>query len=595
MRNFPPQYNLQENDALYFPHIPKTAGMTFRTILEDQFPCEDTCPATLKAQFQHITSEELKRYRLYRGHLSYIDIPGIVSAEKRVVNVTVLREPVARVISHYEYIRRMPGDPHYEAVKEMSLEEFAYKLPVGKVGKNVQVYYVAKLLKYNLHRVPPEETLAIAKESLDQFAFVGLLERFQDSLFLLSYIFGWKPILNSRKENAASSPTKKLSETIPESTLEAIRENTLLDKELYSYAEEIFTQRFDAMVQDLVEKYGRLVETPEPLSPDTKPNSEILRQLLELHAQERYRQLHLPPSTAAIYDFCQPLRGIGWQRRECPDNPEDPAYRWIGPGTEASLDLPVNAGDETEFHLELRAICTWLIPSDLLESLTVEVNGHPIALYTLYRDPGVKLMQGKVSAEVIAAAEPFATVKLWANRSVPINSLNPLSNDTRSVAIACNYIHIFPATQEPQKSASLLLFQDPIWQEAGDFVEKRLEPGEKVAAPLAFKARLAREVQDSADFLQDHQAFDWVIIHKSMTDRVMPMLFRLVWNGFGPVFANDVFLIFSKQPGAKRLSYLAPHVRSLYLGRIKTYTRFYFERLLKPWVKRKLDSIGQNS
>lgn len=57
MRHFPAQYDLQPDDTLYFCHIPKTAGMTFRTILEDYFACKEICPATLSNQIADYTPE----------------------------------------------------------------------------------------------------------------------------------------------------------------------------------------------------------------------------------------------------------------------------------------------------------------------------------------------------------------------------------------------------------------------------------------------------------------------------------------------------------------------------------------------------------
>ena len=289
MRNFPTQYNLQPEDALYFCHIPKTAGMTFRTIVEDYFACEDICPATLNAHIANIPQLQLETYRLFRGHLVFVDLPGMLP-QRNFVNVTMLRDPIARVISHYEYIRRTPGDPHYEAVSNMTLEEFCQRLTVGKVGKNIQTFYIAKTLRFNLERLSPQEVLEVAKESLDRYAFVGILERFQDSLFLLSYIFGWKPILNQRKENA--SATKTTYDGLPQSTIDHIREHSLLDIELYEYAQEIFNQRFDAMCVDLQANSDR------PFA-----DSEQLRSLLEKHYEQRYLDLNLPPSDCVKYRF----------------------------------------------------------------------------------------------------------------------------------------------------------------------------------------------------------------------------------------------------------------------------------------------------
>ncbi|NJR66595.1 MAG: sulfotransferase family 2 domain-containing protein [Leptolyngbyaceae cyanobacterium CRU_2_3] len=159
MRNFPPQYHLQQQDVLNFSHIPKTAGMTFRTIVEDQFNDEETCPATLDWQIKSISPEEFRKYRLVRGHLVQVNLLELLPPGKRMINVTVLREPIARLISHYEYIRRMPEDPFYPAVKDMTLEEFAEKLPVGRLKKNVQTYYLAKLIAFDLTKFSPNEIL----------------------------------------------------------------------------------------------------------------------------------------------------------------------------------------------------------------------------------------------------------------------------------------------------------------------------------------------------------------------------------------------------------------------------------------------------
>lgn len=591
MRNFPSQYNLTDNDALYFPHIPKTAGMTFRTILEDSFACSDICPATLNAQFADVTDEDLKKYRLYRGHLSYIDIPTLVT-QKNLICVTVLREAVSRVISHYEYIRRTPGDPHYAAVQEMTLDEFAEKLPVGKLGKNVQTYYVAKLAKYRINRVPPEEALEIAKNSLDNLAFVGLLERFQDSLFLLSYIFGWKPILNTRRENVSGADKNKLFETIPDSTLERIRANTQLDDELYDYARVIFEQRFDAMQRDLLQRYGAKFslqpeETAYPLS------TERLHQLLEIHAEQRYLEAHPNIGSTSLYDFCEPLRGTGWHRRECPE--ADPAYRWMGPQTEATLDLPLVAEAETDFFIELRVICTWAIASEIVDSLVLEVNGQVIPLKVLYRDPGVKLLQGVIPYALAATSHPFVHLKLSVDKVTSFKLLNPLNSDPRVVGVAINYIQVFPVAAERQQSASLQLFDDSSWQRSVEFVYQHAQPGATVAAPLAFKSVLKQTVVSCDEFLAGSANCGWVIVHKAMTDNLNALLFRLVWQGFKPVFANEVFIIFANTKDLPQLSYAAPDVRSLYLGQIKSHLSFYLENLFKPWLKKRLATSAEES
>ncbi|MBD1851582.1 sulfotransferase family 2 domain-containing protein [Leptolyngbya sp. FACHB-711] len=576
MRNFPAQYTLNDEDVLYFSHIPKTAGMTFRTIVEDQFDDREICPATLNAQVAKIPKDQLKDYRLFRGHLGFINIPELLPG-KEVVNVTILREPIARVISHYEYIRRMPGDPHYRAVKDMTLAEFAQKLTAGKVGKNIQTYHVAKAMRFKLDDLTPEETLALAKESLDNFAFVGLVERFQDSLFLLSYILGWKPILNSRKENAAKK--KKSFDEIPAETLEIIRENSLLDLELYHYAQEIFETRFNEMVQQLISQFGTAADQAETISSDR------LKELLELHYEQRYRDLDRTPSSTLLYDFGQALRGMGWQRRECPPS-GPPAYRWTGPGTVSTLDLPQIAPPNGNCLLEFRVIATQATAPDILDSLSVLVNQNPVRLNTLHSDRGVKLLQAVVAPEMLKSERPFTEVKFEVDRVTSLNAVNPLDPDTRQVGVALNYVQLFPQETERQHSAAAQLFEDEAWKNTIDFLSQHLQPQEVVIAPLAFRVMVNNSVLDYDAFLEGKQA-QWLVLHKGMAAQISTILMKLLGRGLSPVFANEVFVLYSNRQGIATANYASKHVRPVYIDRVKKNVEHKLKTLYRQYAGKK--------
>ncbi|NJR40177.1 MAG: sulfotransferase family protein [Leptolyngbyaceae cyanobacterium CSU_1_4] len=466
MRAFPPQYQLQEADVLYFSHIPKTAGMTFRTIVEDHFHCHEICPATLDEHIASIPPEQLKQYRLFRGHLGFIDLPKLVPG-KRLINVNILREPVARVISHYDYIRRTPTDPRYDSIKDISLEEFAEKLTLGKFGKNMQTYRVAKVAQFNLNDLSPEETLELAKQSLDQFAFAGILEKFQDSLFLLSYIFGWKPILNTRKENASKKP--KTEAELSAQTLAVIREQTQLDQVLYQYAQEIFDDRFAQMKIALTERYGSESE-----------NSLVA--LLEKHAEHRYTELQIPPAHTLTYQFCQPLRGTGWQRREFPD--ANTVFRWTG-DTVATIDLPLAIDQD----LQIEFCIINVLEADVLQSLTLEVGGmagssrylQGVALSVLYSFDTTIILQGTLPRS--ALTKPFTHLTFKINRTLSPRDLNPNEPDTRSVGLAFTSITAFPVNSDNSGGTAAFLFSSPSWSETVSFIEQHLQPGQQILAP----------------------------------------------------------------------------------------------------------------
>jgi hypothetical protein len=562
MRAFPRQYNLKEEEVLYYSHIPKTAGMTFRTIVEDQFPCHEICPATLNEQILNVPMEDMPRFRLFRGHLGYTNIHTLVPG-KRIINVNVLREPVARVISHYDYIRRTPTDPRYDSIKDISLEDFAEKLTLGKLGKNMQTYHVAKVARFHLADLTPEETLEVAKESLDQFAFVGILEKFQDSLFLLSYIFGWKPILNSRKENA--SKKSKTGSDLPEGTLELIREQTQLDQVLYQYALEIYEQRFTEMMADLTAKYG-LVENP---------SLEQVTAALEQHSEQRYLELQIPPAHSLTYHFCKPLRGRGWQRREFPK--PDLVYRWTGADTVSTLDLPL--AKDQDLQIEFCVIKS--LAADVLQSLTLEVGGQMIPLSVRYHYDATTILQGTLPKEVLQSASdresPFTCLTFRVNRTLRPQEVYPDRLDNRLVGLAFTTIQTFPVNEVAQAGIASFLFNSTVWQDTVAFVEKYLQPGQTILAPTIFRDRFPDHISEyhstlpgeirnySPDVIQSD--FDWAILHKGMKQEMGSIFLRLL--GYSPVYANEVFVVFYRKGKLPALSLTSEHVKPLFMGWVK--------------------------
>jgi len=589
--------------------------MTFRTILEDYFQCDDICPATLTAHIADYSKTDLQRYRLFRGHLGYVNIPELLDS-KALVNVTVLREPVSRVISHYEYIRRTPGDPHYEMVRNMSLEEYSLNKGAGKLGRNVQTYHVARLLQYDLSSLSRRKIVNLAKRSIDQFAFAGILERFQDSLFLLAYIFGWKPIINSRKENVAKS--KKTLDQLPASILELLQSHSWIDQELYTYAKAIFEERFNQMVQDLLDKYGSHDQQSAYAASGQKPNQDTLQQFLEKHAEQRFKAEHQLLSTAVEYSFCEPLRGLGWQRRECAT--DDLAHRWMGPVTTATLDLPiaipaaipVTAPPETggstaiaalsptqtaaitnsqdDYLVEFQVPHTWAVAPDILESLTLQVNGHPLPLTMLHSTDVVRMYQGRVPQAWLGGDRLFTELTFQVNRTAVCKNANPLSKDTRLVGVALNYVQVFPSALESQKSLLRQLFNGQSEVTAA-FVSEHLKPQERVVAPLMFKVRLSAAIDTYDTFIKSSEPMQWVILHKGIKRQIEALLWKLARQGFKPVFADDVFVVFAKnRHDLAGVSYLSPHVRHLYLGRYSVQVRSFFasiyeERLRPLYIK----------
>lgn len=94
-----------------FDHLPKCAGTTLTRYLSARYPREltfetkGTAPAESVAEFLARPEADRLRFRLVTGHLA----DGLLDAVRPdVVPVTLLRDPVDRILSHYFYARREP-------------------------------------------------------------------------------------------------------------------------------------------------------------------------------------------------------------------------------------------------------------------------------------------------------------------------------------------------------------------------------------------------------------------------------------------------------------------------------------------------------
>jgi len=240
--------------VLVFVHIPKTGGLTLAEIIRRQYPSDSTTWMSFQkpdqvSAFLKKSPEEKADIKCVMGHFPFgfhSHLPGPS------VYVTLLREPVARLISECRYIQRRPGEgpwwPPKEALK--SLDAYLdYRIATRAV--NVQT----RLISGHFPKVgapPPFDPLPAnaldeAKRNLkEHFAVVGVTDRFDEALLLMKKRIGWAKSISYARRNAAPEPftTDGLS---PE-FVARIRMHTQLDAELVAYASTLLT--------DAVEREG---------------------------------------------------------------------------------------------------------------------------------------------------------------------------------------------------------------------------------------------------------------------------------------------------------------------------------------------------
>jgi hypothetical protein len=176
-------------------HVPKTAGSSFRRILERVYHEEGELLSLYDTEVVAAIGEDRlplidAGVRAIHGH--FPATRALRDAYPRARIVAWVREPVERAISYFHYWKRLPrhGNPLHDFFldQDLSLVEFASHPAM------VNEY------SYYLGRIP-----------LEDFFFVGLMERFDTDVALLAHRMGW-PRPDVPRENVAGKKAPNIGD-----------------------------------------------------------------------------------------------------------------------------------------------------------------------------------------------------------------------------------------------------------------------------------------------------------------------------------------------------------------------------------------------
>lgn len=440
-------YKLEKNDILYFLHIRKTGGTTLMTLLDDHFDVNSILTEHDWHSLLPKMPKDFLKIRLVRGHFGY-GLHRILP--QKPIYITMLRDPTDRTVSDYEQSKRtanfeeiiLPNTEIDEVIHSKNRIRFTnnqiHSLTLDReisdltslLTKQHGLFY---LTVFALEMRSPndpndEELLQLAKKKILEFAFVGLSEKFEESLDLLCYTFGWRPIRNIINQNVADKKVQK--KDLSKETIEGIQDCVKLDTQLYNYATQLFEERYSVMIKDLKERYQNSSVT-------NLSEKDTVHQLLEKHYENCYDNNLKPKVESLDYDFSHSMDGSGWYAREF--LPDGNIIRWTGPETTATIDFPLLSISDYKIQIEAK-MC---LSSEILESLQLEVDNMVIDLKISKVGP-MTIFEGIVPRNSIQGDKKFTRFIFRINRTIRPSSLDKNSSDKRLLGIAFSRIKLIP-------------------------------------------------------------------------------------------------------------------------------------------------------
>jgi hypothetical protein len=264
--------------TLVFQHIPKTAGTTLSHVVARQFasheifhvrdPNQPKAPRYSVAcgsveQFIALPESQRARFRCVLGHMHF-GIHRYVPGPAKYL--TILRDPVQRVLSQHDQYTRMVNSRELEA-RPLTLEQFISGKPA--VADNHQTRFLCgcrALNGWEYEEHSEQENLDRAKQHLREHCIVvGTVQRFDETMVVLGERMGWQDVRYVRYNIG----TRRAWQAHPDpATLRAIFDANALDRELHAFANALLDEAIAQIGTAFAERlaiYRASTDLPRPL------------------------------------------------------------------------------------------------------------------------------------------------------------------------------------------------------------------------------------------------------------------------------------------------------------------------------------------
>lgn len=220
------------SSPVLFVHIPKTAGTSFRISLASElgassiqwdYGTHSSYTSDLVQQYVY-HNKTIDDFLLHMRESNIKAIAGHFHAQKYVPPISLdnvisfVREPIARTLSNYRHYKR----------------EFSYE---GTLAEFLQTPGACNVMSRYFNGLP-----------WPMFGFIGISERYDESLALLNDKFGWS--LTEKKLNTAPAKQVKITQPSPQE-MELLKEANAEDLSLYDNCSTLINWRNELNAKSL--------------------------------------------------------------------------------------------------------------------------------------------------------------------------------------------------------------------------------------------------------------------------------------------------------------------------------------------------------
>lgn len=231
LRWFPTGFEPAEDDLIVFIHPQRTGGISLRNLLGRVYGEEAVYSTTRNPDYRHwpvISEDELAGYRVMAGHTTYIERPF----RRRVLPVSLIRNPLDRVISLYRYrCARADQDETKLSAKGLDLESW-----VRRVHELKPDYISDGQTRFLCKAADADFAIDLIAR---RFFGVGVAEERSAFIAELAKSLRWPP-LEDKRLNASVTPPEL---SITDSAVEFIRSINREDMKLYDFVLSVWCDR----------------------------------------------------------------------------------------------------------------------------------------------------------------------------------------------------------------------------------------------------------------------------------------------------------------------------------------------------------------